>query len=107
MSEPIHVTADTFEAEVIQADVPVLTDFWAEWCRPCLMIAPVLEEIAKEYADRLKVAKLDVDKSPELATRYGVRSIPTMIVFKDGGAVERLVGYMPKQKLVEKISPHL
>lgn len=107
MTEPIHVNADTFEAEVIQADVPVLTDFWAAWCAPCLMIAPILEEIAKEYEGKLKVAKLDVDKSPELATRYGVQSIPNLIVFKDGEAVERLIGYMPKQKLLERISPHL
>lgn len=107
MTEPIHVNADTFEAEVIQADVPVLADFWATWCGPCHMIAPVLEDVAKEYEGKLKVAKLDVDQNPELATRYGVQSIPTLIVFKDGEAVERLIGYVPKQKLVERISPHL
>jgi thioredoxin 1 len=107
MSEPTHVTDDTFEAEVIQSDTPAIVDFWAPWCAPCHMIAPILEEIAADYDGQLKVAKLDVDQNPQVATQFGVMSIPTMILFKDGEAVERLIGYMPKERLLQKITPHL
>jgi thioredoxin 1 len=107
MSEPTHVTDDTFEAEVIQSDTPAIVDFWAPWCAPCHMIAPILEEIAADYDGQLKVAKLDVDQNPQVATQFGVMSIPTMILFKDGEAVERLIGYMPKERLLGKITPHL
>ncbi len=107
MSKPVAVTDETFEAEVIKADVPVLTDFWANWCGPCHMVAPVLEEIAVEYAGQLKIAKLDVDSNPNTAMQFGVMSIPTLILFKDGQAVERLIGAMPKKSLLDKITPHL
>jgi thioredoxin 1 len=107
MSEPTHVTDDTFEVEVIQSNMPAIVDFWAPWCAPCHMIAPILEEIAADYDGQLKVAKLDVDQNPQVATQFGVMSIPTMILFKDGEAVERLIGYMPKERLLEKITPHL
>jgi thioredoxin 1 len=107
MSEPTHVTDDTFEAEVIQSNVLAIVDFWAPWCAPCHMIAPILREIAADYDGQLKVAKLDVDQNPQVATQFGVMSIPTMILFKDGEAVERLIGYMPKERLLERITPHL
>jgi thioredoxin 1 len=107
MSKPLHVTDDTFEAEVVQSAIPAIVDFWAVWCAPCHMIAPILEEIAEECDGQLKVAKLDVDHNPQVATQLGIMSIPTMILFKDGEAVERLIGYMPKERLLERITPHL
>ena len=107
MAKPIHVTAADFETKVLKASKPVLTDFWAEWCGPCKMIAPILEQIAEEYGDQLLVAKLDVDDSPQVAMRYGVQSIPTLILFKNGQEVERLIGYMPKDRLMARIKPHL
>lgn len=107
MSEPVHITDDTFEAEVIQSATPAVVDFWAVWCNPCRMIAPILEEIAEEYDGQLKVAKIDVDQNPQVATQFGIMSIPTLILFKDGEAVERLIGYMPKERLLERITPHL
>lgn len=107
MGEPVAVSDVTFEAEVVQSALPTLTDFWAAWCGPCRMVAPILEQLAKEQDGKLKIAKLDVDKNPQTATKYGVMSIPTLILFKGGKPVERLVGYMPKERLWEKLAPHV
>jgi thioredoxin 1 len=107
MAKPIHVTDRTFDAEALTSDIPVLADFWAEWCGPCKTIAPVLEEIAEEYDGELKIAKLDVDENSHTARRYGVKSIPTLILFRNGQSVERLVGTMPKGQLLSRIRPYL
>jgi thioredoxin 1 len=107
MSEPMPVTDASFEEEVLQSPLPVITDFWAEWCGPCHAIAPIVEEIAQEHDGQLKVTKLNVDENPETPTKYGIRGIPTLIVFKNGQPVDTLVGWMPKEQLLKKIGPHL
>lgn len=103
----IHVTDESFEDEVLESDLPTLVDFWAEWCGPCRMIAPVIEEIARDYNDRLKVVKMDVDANRGTPARMGIMGIPTLILFKDGKEVERLVGYRPKTALMEALLPYL
>ena len=107
MSKPQVVSDQNFETEVIKSETPVLVDFWAAWCGPCRMVAPVLEEIANEQGEKIRIAKLDVDANPITAGRFGVRSIPTMILFKNGRETQRLVGYMPKEKLLQQLNPHL
>ncbi len=105
--KPIEVTDSSFENEVIKSETPVLVDFWAEWCGPCKMIAPVVEEIAREYEGKIKVAKLDVDSNPQSAGKFGVRSIPTLLVFKDGQVVDQIIGAVPKRHLIEKVEKHV
>ena len=95
----IHITEDIFESEVLKAATPVLVDFWAEWCGPCKMIAPVLEQIATEYKGRLRIAKVDVDSNQATAMRYGVRSIPTLMLFKNGVVEAQQVGMLSKDNL--------
>lgn len=107
MAHPVAVSDNSFQSEVVESQEPVLVDFWAEWCGPCRMIAPVLEKIADDYAGSLKIAKLDVDNNQQSAQKFGVQSIPTMILFKDGKEVERLIGYMPQEKLLGRIKPYL
>ncbi len=107
MAAPFPVTDQEFQEKVLDSDMLTITDFWATWCAPCRLIAPLLEDIAEEYDGQLQVAKLDVDYNPQTAGAYGVMSIPTLILFKDGQPVERLVGYMPKDRLMNRIAPHL
>lgn len=103
MSKLLAVTEETFDQEVLKAGMPVLVDFWAEWCGPCRMVAPIVEELAVEYAGRVKVAKVDVDDNQRLAMRYSIMSIPTLGVFKGGELVDRIVGYTPKQELKRRL----
>ncbi|MFT5803417.1 MAG: thioredoxin 1 [Candidatus Paceibacteria bacterium] len=99
MSEISHVTDDTFESEVLKSDVPVLVDYWAEWCGPCKVIAPVLEEIAAEYNGKMKVCKLDIDANEDTPPKYGIRGIPTLMLFKNGAVEATKVGALSKSQL--------
>jgi thioredoxin 1 len=103
----IHLTDDNFKKEVLESDLPVLVDFWAPWCGPCKMIGPLVEESAKEFDKKLKVAKVNVDESPQAATKYGVMSIPTLIFFKQGKVMAQVVGALSRQELKKKIQENL
>jgi thioredoxin 1 len=105
--EALHVTDATFQKEVLDSDVPVLVDFWASWCGPCRMVAPIIEELAAEYDGRVVVAKLDVDENINTATEYGAMTIPTMIIFKAGQEVERMIGARPKKVIADWLDASL
>ncbi|HSG31133.1 MAG TPA: thioredoxin [Thermodesulfobacteriota bacterium] len=103
----IKISSDNFEKEVINSELPVLVDFWAEWCGPCRAVGPVLEELSDEYSDKFRVAKVNVDENPELASEYGIRSIPTMILFKDGKQADSVIGALPKENIVDFVTENL
>ena len=106
-SSLLHVNDKSFSSEVLQSDLPVLVDFWATWCGPCKTIGPVVDELAKEYAGRVKIAKLNVDENPATPSQYSVRGIPTLILFKGGKVLEQIVGAVPKTRLIAMIEKAL
>lgn len=103
----VHITDDTFEAEVLSSEQPVLVDYWAEWCGPCKMIAPILQEIANEYATKIKVAKLNIDENPATPPKYGIRGIPTLMLFRNGNVEATKVGALSKSQLAAFIDSNL
>jgi len=106
-NEILYTSDDKFQEDVLESDVPVLVDYWAEWCGPCKMIAPVLDELASEYGDKLKIAKLNIDENPKTPPKYGIRGIPTLMLFKNGSVEAQKVGAMSKSQLTAFIDTNL
>ena len=107
MAQPKPVTDGDFQQEVLDAETPVLVDFWADWCAPCKMVAPVLDDLAQEYDGKIKFTKVDVDSNPQTAMKYGIRSIPTLLVFKGGSPVDQVVGAVPKAVIKKRLDSAL
>ncbi|NCQ18312.1 MAG: thioredoxin [Ignavibacteria bacterium CG_4_8_14_3_um_filter_37_9] len=105
--KPLEITDNNFSTEVLQSAKPVLVDFWATWCGPCRMIAPIVEELATEYEGKFKIGKMDVDNNPQTATQFGIRSIPTLLIFKGGKVVDTIVGAVPKAQFVHRLNANL
>jgi thioredoxin 1 len=107
MAKPLAITDSSFELEVLQSDTPVLVDFWAEWCGPCRIIGPVVEELAGEYDGKAKITKLNVDENPQISMKYGIRSIPSLLIFKNGEVVDQIVGAVPKNVLKRQLDAQI
>ncbi len=107
MSKPVSIDDSNFEQMVLQAEKPVLMDFWAAWCKPCLMVAPILDELAEEYNGRINFVKMDVDQNPKTAARYNIMSIPTLLIFKNGEPVSHIAGFRPKEELKRSLDATL
>ncbi len=107
MSKAVELTDQSFDQEVLNSDQPVLVDFWAEWCGPCRMVGPIVEELAGEYEGKLKVGKVDVDSNPQVSMKYNIRSIPSLLIFKNGEVVDQIVGAVPKAQLKKQVDAQL
>lgn len=107
MGKALTFTDDSFEEDVLKSDKPVLVDFWAEWCGPCRMVGPVVDELAGEYEGKAKIGKVDVDNNPEISTKYGIRSIPSLLIFKNGEVVDQIVGAVPKAQLKKQLEAQM
>ncbi|GAB1372935.1 thioredoxin [Candidatus Kapaibacterium sp.] len=107
MAKPHHLTDAEFQSVVIESQIPVVIDFWAAWCGPCRMIAPIIDEMANEFEGKALITKIDVDNNPGVASKYGIRSIPTVLIFKNGEVVDQIIGAVPKSQIVERLQAHL